>query len=364
MDSSESPQSLRGLFDSAESKRRALESSYDTRSPAYLADLETTVSLYTKVLEQISAVSLFSPNEGVEDIATSELPFLLASFQLAELIQKTPRPDPRDRIAVLRKATRAYDLFLDLIDAYGLLSAPPYSSLLERYRDEGERFSVVPQGADAAAKRNGKIASFKAEKQLRDKLETIRRNPRYVEAGGDEELVREAYLTSVTFSAHAAFNSLDSVNRELDLLAQAPEDLSAARPEDGRDARSSGAAAAEDPTLRLDRPSGLGIGRGGPLLSKAGKPLQPFTLLGSNTSRSELARGVFRPGHNLPTMSIDEYLEEEKRRGNIIQGGEEPRPVVDEDDFEAADREMYKARDWDDFKDDNPRGSGNTMNMG
>ena len=364
MDSSDNaPQSLRDLFDSAESKRQAIESSYDTTSPSYAAQVEEAGSLYTTVLAQISAVSLFSPNEGVEDIATSELPFLLTSFRLAELVQRTPRLPPRERIALLRRARLAYDAFLNLVDAYGLVT-PPYDKLLERYRDEGERFALVASGADAAAKRNGKIASFKAEKLLKDKLEALRRNPRYAQTG-DEELVREVHLANLAFCIHTTFNSLDSLNRELDLLAQAPPDPSV--PADNNtvanDARHHQREEAFDPTLRLDGPLRQGIGNTGPLLSKNGKPLQPFTLLGSN-ARSEMARGVFRPGHNLPTMSIDEYLEEERRRGNIIEGGEQPRPVVDEDDMEVADRATYKARDWDDFKDDNPRGSGNTMNMG
>ncbi|KAF4445654.1 TAP42 component of the Tor signaling pathway, partial [Fusarium albosuccineum] len=97
------------------------------------------------------------------------------------------------------------------------------------------------------------------------------------------------------------------------------------------------------------------------LLSTQGKPLQPFTLVGS---RDQMARDVFRSGHNLPTMSIDEYLEEEKRRGNILQGGVEEKKVVDEDDMEAVDREMYKQREWDEFVDHNPKGAGNTLNRG
>jgi hypothetical protein len=65
-------------------------------------------------------------------------------------------------------------------------------------------------------------------------------------------------------------------------------------------------------------------------------------------------------------MSIDEYLEEERARGGIIEGGgtEPPRRQVDEDDMEAVDMETYKARHWDDFTDDNKKGSGNTLNMG
>lgn len=66
-------------------------------------------------------------------------------------------------------------------------------------------------------------------------------------------------------------------------------------------------------------------------------------------------------------MTIDEYLEEEKRRGGIIEGGGEQsgiRPQVDEDDLDAADRATMEARRWDEFQEANPRGSGNTMNMG
>lgn len=202
------------------------------------------------------------------------------------------------------------------------------------------------------------MESYKAEKQMREKLDFLRRDPKYAEQG-DEELVRDVYLAEITFSVHKAFQALDGLNREVEILAMAPDNPlpSPLTPTDPSDIF----------TARLDaplRPQGSLTNPGGPILSQKGKPLQPFTLVGS---RAELARGVFRPGHNLPTMSIDEYLEEEKRRGGIIEGGGEEsgrKPVVDEDDMENADRETYKAREWDEFKDHNRQGAGNTMNMG
>lgn len=52
------------------------------------------------------------------------------------------------------------------------------------------------------------------------------------------------------------------------------------------------------------------------------QPIRPFTILPSGTiERTRLQAEVFRPDHRLPTMTIDEYLEEERRRGNIITGG-------------------------------------------
>lgn len=117
---------------------------------------------------------------------------------------------------------------------------------------------------------------------------------------------------------------------------------------------------------RLDAPISqlMNAGKAGPILSKDGKPLKPFTLL---DSRQRFRNGVFGPDHSLPTMTIDEYLDEEKRRGGIIEGGGEQsgRPVeVDEDDTDKADRETMKAREWDEFTEANPKGSGNTINRG
>lgn len=356
---SEAPQSLRTLFSAAESQRHSLANTPDPRSPDYLTNLDSTIGLYNRVLELIAGVSLFSDNEGVEDIATAEIPFLLAGFQLAELLQKLPRFDPKERRELLRRTRGVYESFLGLVDGYGLVQGT-YKTLLERYKEDHEGFSIVSQTADPTVKRNSKIQAFKAEKALKDKLETLRRDPRYLE-NGDEELVRETYLANVAYCIHQTFNALDGMNREMEILKLAPENTEEERRK--ADEREQERSKDDDASWRLDqRIGGLG-GGSGPILSKDGKPLQPFTLVGAN-SRKDMTRNVFRPGHNLPTMSIDEYLEEEKRRGNIIEGGEEPKAVIDEDDMDAADRETYKAREWDEFKDHNPKGSGNTMNMG
>lgn len=115
---------------------------------------------------------------------------------------------------------------------------------------------------------------------------------------------------------------------------------------------------------RLDLPLPTLGNLRGPILDQSGKPLRPFTLL---DNRTRLQQGVFRPGHNLPTMTIDEYLEEERKRGGIIEGGGPQsaiRQEVDEDNMDKADEETMKARAWDEFKEANPKGSGNTMNKG
>ena len=116
---------------------------------------------------------------------------------------------------------------------------------------------------------------------------------------------------------------------------------------------------------RLDGPNTLpGLGGRGPLLDPSGKPLQPFTL---TDKRTQLKNGVFRPGHNLPTMSIDEYLEEEKRRGGILDSSSATNGQTvnfDEDNDVHVDAATMKAREWDEFVEANPKGAGNTLNRG
>ncbi|OMH78641.1 hypothetical protein AX774_g4066 [Zancudomyces culisetae] len=127
-----------------------------------------------------------------------------------------------------------------------------------------------------------------------------------------------------------------------------------------------------DSTWRLD--GGL---HGKKLLDGKGKPLKTFTL---TNDRKTITKNVFRPGYSLPTKTIDEFLEDEFKRGGVItsskilihkcviphSNGPEIDPDEDDNDEELKDNdaELYKQRNWDDFKDDTPRGSGNRTNHG
>ncbi|KAL2159935.1 hypothetical protein VTH06DRAFT_2068 [Thermothelomyces fergusii] len=380
------PRSLKDVFADAESKRLSLESlPFAPNSSEYADTVSSAVKLYQESLALVGALSIFSPNESLEDVSTTDLPFFLINFHLAEITQKLPSSSPQERKGILSAARDAYERYLHLVDSYGLLS-PPYKKLLEQYTEAPTTFSTVST-SDPEARRNAKIANFRAEKELRNRLEFLRSRPEYGteddrHGGGDEEAVRQVHLAHIDYSTHMAFQALESLNREWEILALAPPPRGPH--EERRDARGRQGPAAgglgdnhgnnnnnnsrsssDGYSDRLDEPlrPSRTIG-GGPLLSRDGKPLRPFTLL---NNRQELARGVFRPGHNLPTMTIDEYLEEERARGGIIEGGGEAswrQPEPDEDDMERADAETMKAREWDEFVESNPKGSGNTLNRG
>ena len=352
----EEDRSLRATHTDAEEKRSVLDNSFSSNTAAFQENLLSTIQLYEQCLTLADRISLFSPNESLEDIGTADLQYLLLNYRLAELIL---RVNGGDRKAYLNRAQRSYERYLRQLDNYDILSKPD-AALLEQYQEAPTTFSPAAT-ADPAKRRETKIQRFKEEKAMKQKLEYMKSNPSVLQ--NDETAYRDLQLTEINFATHQTFQSLESIAQELHILSMAPpspppDSAHAPPPPDARD-RSRAQEAYSD---RLDGP--LSAGLRGPLLTKDGKPLRPFTL---TSARQDAANGVFRPGHSLPTMSIDEYLEEERRRGGIIDGGGPQsgvKPQVDEDDYEAADRETMKAREWDEYVEANPKGSGNTLNRG
>lgn len=73
---SNEPLSLRGLFTKAERAREELSSSYEPNSPTYQENLSTTIATYEECFKIAEQVSLFSPNETLEDISSSDLQYV------------------------------------------------------------------------------------------------------------------------------------------------------------------------------------------------------------------------------------------------------------------------------------------------
>ncbi|KAF1943057.1 type 2A phosphatase-associated protein 42 [Clathrospora elynae] len=352
------PQSLRGLFSRAERAREELSSSYETNSPTYQENLRTTIATYEECLDISEQVSLFSPNETLEDISSSDLQYMAINYHLAESVQKIFSTDVATRKQNLLRARGHYERFMKLLDAYDVLSKAD-AKLFETYTEDKNNFSTAST-RDAAARRDAKITRFREEKELKRKLEYLRQNPKLAEQ--DEQVVRELNLTNLAFMVHQTFASLESMAQELHIISLAPPAPPQGHGGQAPDIRQDG----RDKDGYSERLDGqyAGLKYSGPILSSDGKPMRPFTLL---DSRQTLKKGVFRPDHSLPTMTIDEYLEEEKRRGGMIDGGgpqSEVQAEPNEDDHVAGDEETMKQRAWDEYVEENPKGSGNTLNRG
>ena len=87
---------------------------------------------------------------------------------------------------------------------------------------------------------------------------------------------------------------------------------------------------------------------------------------GAADARARIAASVFRPGHVLPTKSLEEFADEEiaaarardERQRAAAEREERRKAAMTEE--EREDEEVAKARAWDDFKDENPTGWGNS----
>ncbi|KAJ7583052.1 serine/threonine protein phosphatase PP2A-associated protein [Mycena floridula] len=354
-----------------------------------LTDLATLQS-------RILGLALFSPNETLEDISTRDLIYLSVSYVLSEVEGRVRTTVKDERLVALDRCSRHLHTFLSHLENFGIIPEEERTLF-------GKKASAAP-----ANRRELKIKQYKKEKDLRVRIETIRkrRDQRPIQDevpsdfdlissllpstdlsydGDDEddsdtdEVLREAMLLLFRLFFAQAQSQLESMEQELQLLRTAPNMSPSPRPGDNDDRRSRQRDADND-MWKIDAPSGLGTDGKGPLMDSTGKPLRPFTILPSGSAdRERLQAQVFASGHRLPTMSIDEYLEIERQRGNIITGGgkaSETAPTSSEElalaaemDGTAEGREKeeekrLKDENWASFTDANPRGAGNTMNRG
>ncbi|KAJ7085733.1 TAP42-like protein [Mycena belliarum] len=379
----------RGLQDASNAfNQSAFEESTQDLIRSSLTDLK---SLSSRVL----GLSLFSPNETLEDISTRDLLYLLVPYALSEVQGRVGAARNDERIISLNRSQKYLFTFISHLENYEIIP-------------ESERALHTQDPAkikDPASRRDLKIKQYQREKDLRGRIETVRKRRGQLPVEGatesdfqlinsllpnkadDEEeeedtesddILRETILLLLRLCYAQAHSQLLNLSQELDLLQNAPRmppPPPPSRPEDDRRGKER---AAEGDMWKLDAPRGVD-GRG-PLLDPDGKPLRPFTILPSGSSdRARLAAQVFGPGHRLPTMSIDEYLQIEQERGNILTGGgpasestltsSEQLTLDSEmdgttDGAEKEEMKRLKDENWARFTDENPKGAGNTMNRG
>lgn len=161
---SEPQQSLRELFNTALARRSQLES-LQSASEQYRENLLAVLSTFEKCRELASELSLFSPNESEDDISSGDLQYLGIDYHVADLSFRAPHGD---RKQLLRSSQEAFGRYLNLLDTYDML-AKAEKQLHERYLESKDTFSLLAS-SDAAARRGIKIARYKYEKELKQKL--------------------------------------------------------------------------------------------------------------------------------------------------------------------------------------------------
>ncbi|XP_027335359.1 PP2A regulatory subunit TAP46 isoform X2 [Abrus precatorius] len=352
-----------------------------------------------KCEEMVNKLGLFSANETKDDISTTNLKYILVPFYLAELTEKIAQDN---RIQIIEASQAKLKEFISFCEAMELVPKEE----LESYK-EGASKSVADQRAR-------KIARFKRQRAAESKLLEIKERKERrgrstkaaalstpVEAGEEEVLdddgeeEREAWNTTISLAICKALDLLEMLKKEEEMLSAVKDRQS----KDGdnefsRDVLDERAKKAEtwhrDAALRAQhtKPSppitcatfAQDVLEGRAKASQAHdhkhQPLifGPASLVNGSltTERERMAAQVFQPSHRLPTMSIEEAgLKEmeimnkwQERNVRLMEEAnsswyKDSKSKPGEDDDEDDDAAQEKARAWDDWKDENPRGAGN-----
>ncbi|KAH1255665.1 PP2A regulatory subunit TAP46 [Glycine max] len=350
--------------------------------------------------DMVNNLGLFSPNETKEDISTTNLKYILVPFYLAELTEKIAQDD---RIQILKSSQAKLKEFISFCEAMELVPKEE----LESYID-GAPKTVADQRAR-------KIARFKRQRAAESKLLEIKERKERrgrstkaaalstpVEAGEEEVLdddgeeEREAWITTISLAICKALDMLDMLKKEEEMLSAVKDRQSKdGDKEFSKDVLDERAKKAEawhrDSAVRAQytRPSPPitcatfaqdvleGRAKASQEHDHKHQPLifGPASLVNGNitTERERMAAQVFQPSHRMPTMSIEEAgLKEmeimnkwQERNVKLMEevnsswhNDRKSKPGEDDDD-EDDDAAQEKARAWDDWKDDNPRGAGN-----
>lgn len=341
---------LRQLYTDAMTARAAvIESPKRHDDPQHQQQLLTTIKILTELKTAINNRAIFSTNESIEDVNTTEIKYLCLDYYVAQLYAEYLSPS---KTQCLKKAIISYLQYLTSLKNYGLLD----KSQREKYDAlRKDPFALQALYSTAELRRDEKIANYKLEKLLNTKLEELQQLEKYDNEyqNADEEHIRELYISQLQLLAMKAFELMRLLAQELEMLANMPEPKITEVIEDDRQQNKS------DPTQFTDKLEFLNKD----VLSKEGKILRPFTLM----TRADLKKKVVGTGQYLPTMTVEELIEQELANGGMISGGGNDGPQDsdgEEDDMDKADLETYKQRSWDEYAESHAKGSGNTMNRG
>lgn len=333
-------------------------------SDKYQLEIKSIILIFENLKKIIQSNNLFSINEDIEELQTNQIRYLSIDYYLAKIFEN----NVKDRIKNLKISKNLYLQFLYSIMNYNLLNKNQLEKINNFKSNYDPNLNELILN-DPYKKREEKINNFKLEKNFKEKLSIL--NDSKIDLNNfDDEIIRKIYIDELKFFSTKSFQSIESILIELELLSNFPQDdkiielnesTKNLELNDKRSEFNSKISKKEFADSFTDKIENLNFNSlTSPLISKEGKVLRPFTLV---SNRLELNKKVQGYGQKLPTMSIDEYIDNELANGGMVKP-EEPEKEIDEDNYNDADAETYKKRDWDDFTDTHQKGSGNTMNIG
>ncbi|KAL8181279.1 UNVERIFIED_CONTAM: hypothetical protein K2H54_051803 [Gekko kuhli] len=315
-------------------------------APSVQSKVQRGIGLLERAARAVAQLDLFSRQEELEEVASADLRFMLVPALLGALVLR--QVGPERRLEHLRRARACFMDFLRLCQDYGLArgalppdpddAQPGGSGSGNGGPGGGGRRGAGPAAQQAAlvamaAARQAKIERYKQKKEMENRLASLKT---FIDSGqAEEEQIREYYLLQITKWVNVSLEEIESIDQEIAILSR-------------RDALKQGTATQSS---HAPRP-----------------PMKPFIL-----TRDAAQAKVFGAGYpSLATMSVDDWYEQHRKRGFLpdqgisqtATGTEEQQKDPEEGQAKEEEGSVWKAREWDDWKDVHPRGYGNRKNMG
>ena len=267
-----------------------------------------------KALDDIvSSLGLYvSRNEGLEDINTNQLLLLMIPYVVGDITYSFTPFDLEKRESILKSVSRVWEAFLGTMEQINIASVPT-----------------------AGDERTRKIAAQRMMEELKPSLQKL-----FLvwSSSGDKmdmDEYREDVVAMLEFFSLKASCDLRFVKDELYLLRTKP----------------------------VDETCGTGSSSSSQI---TGKKLWSMKL-DKTLIRTTMQSNVFKPDISMPTISLDEFARVEYSRMLESNRGSGAKVLSEpDDDFYARNRRIddedeVKQRQWDDWKDENPRGMGNKL---
>lgn len=315
-----------------------LHSELQATIPLIEASPSLALTALLSIDERISRGALFSPNETLADVSTASLPLLSARFHIAKAYVSLPIVSPRERLHNLTRARDYHHSFLDAVV------------------DLDTEMPKDPRHPGAREGREERVARHRRRRDLQRRVELLERRLAREE---DEELERSVRVLELRDRTEECAEELRHIDREATLLEHSAD---SERDKEDRD-RHRG---------RCEEGREKEVGKGMEVTRITQNPVTGELVV----QREHLKQQVFRPGWNLPTMSLSELGDKERmeaiEREATSKEHEEgaklkPRRYDSllkdglEDDEDLVEQSFKLDRAWDQYKEENPRGIGNKL---
>lgn len=348
------------------------EKGYDKK---YEDDWKKILNDLNDIKLKIFKEKIFSDNEEFKDIKTEDIKYMLVAYYQSEIIQKFMI----NRKNILQFALKFYDEFYKLLKSYEYLNKEQIKKY-EKITGKDEDGNEITTKKDArqsfeemSQSRTEKIAMYKYKKNLLEKLKKMEKDLDHI----DES--REYWVDYLNMCIVKMYENIPMIKMEIDAI----DHMEKMKKERG-----------DTPSSQKNQPSQqrmevLTIKSPEDLLNldpnnKLVKNLNFVTSFEPNSFQffnlgnglqtldqqileqlpEHIREKVFR-NRNPTQMTVEEFAEIQKKRMEEEERKhaehEKNKSDSDSDKEEVDDKKKKKAREWDDWKDDHPKGSGNRM---